>query len=282
MQKKKNNKPFLWAIVFLSIAGTIYLYFQNNKLNEKIASLNKAIFSNEHTSQHDEKFAQLDSLFLTGNYKKATALINTMQLDHNLTSNSEFIIRQKLLDEILLLKKHKKSPQKYTTNYLANNDNTSPLEKSTDSLRTALKTSSIEIKQLKNKLKKNAIAPQQHLDFKTSKGTPLYYIGDIKRGKANGQGVAVLESGSRYEGEWKNNMRHGKGHFFWNDGQHYKGDYLNDKRDGYGIYYWENGDRYEGQWQDDKRNGKGKFYNSKGKLKTTGIWENDKLKSKEK
>ena len=285
MRKKLNSSMFLWAIVLLSIAGLIYLNLQNNRLRSEITSLNEAIISSNHKVEYDQKFTQLDSLLLLDNYKKATTLIHEMNLDSNLTQNSKFIIRQKLLDEISILKKQKKRVYKSFINSAQKNTirNTSISKNSNDSLLVALETSSIEISQLKSELKNNSkSSSHQHLEFKTSKGTSLYYIGDIKKGKANGHGVAVLESGSRYEGQWKSNLRHGKGHFFWNDGQHYKGEYLDDKRHGFGIYYWENGDRYEGQWKDDKRNGKGKFYNSKGKLKTSGIWENDKLKTKEK
>ncbi len=285
MRKKLNSSTFSWTIVLLSIVGLIYLNLQNTRLRNEITSLNEEIISSNHRVEYDQKFTQLDSLLLLDNYQKATTLIHEMNLDSNLTQNSKFIIRQKLLDEISILKKQKKRAYKPFISSAQKNAirNTSISENSNDSLLVALKTSSIEISQLKNELKNNSKnSPQQHLEFKTSKGTPLYYIGDIKKGKANGHGVAVLESGSRYEGQWKSNLRHGKGHFFWNDGQHYKGEYLDDKRHGFGIYYWENGDRYEGQWKDDKRNGKGKFYNSKGKLKTSGIWENDKLKTKEK
>ncbi|MEL6306466.1 MAG: response regulator, partial [Bacteroidota bacterium] len=31
-------------------------------------------------------------------------------------------------------------------------------------------------------------------------------------------GVALLSTGSRYEGQWKNNQRHGQGTFYWPDG----------------------------------------------------------------
>lgn len=52
-----------------------------------------------------------------------------------------------------------------------------------------------------------------YLSFKSGKGNTVYYVGEIKNDMANGKGIALFGTGSRYEGEWKNNLRHGKGLF---------------------------------------------------------------------
>ena len=122
----------------------------------------------------------------------------------------------------------------------------------------------------------------EYITFKSSKGNRLHYVGQVKNKKANGYGIAILDSGSRYEGDWKDNKRHGEGVFYWIDGQHYEGSYVDDLRSGKGTYYWINGEKYVGQWENDMRNGSGTFYGKDGNILTKGVWENDELMSEDK
>jgi len=131
---------------------------------------------------------------------------------------------------------------------------------------------------MRNKLRNKAIG--EYLTFSNTKGSQMHYVGQVKNGKANGFGVALLNTGSRYQGAWRNNQRHGDGSFYWADGQYYIGSYSNDLRNGQGTYYWPNGEKYVGQWKDDKRNGEGVFYGKDGAIITSGIWKNDKLADK--
>ena len=64
-----------------------------------------------------------------------------------------------------------------------------------------------------------------YLTFSDSKGIKIHYVGEVKEGKALGQGVGLYSTGSRYEGEWQDNLRHGDGTFFWPDGEYYKGSF---------------------------------------------------------
>ncbi len=279
MKKLNINKP-LALVAIIATLTAIYSTYQYNSLKKETFSVTDKPLAT--TNSLENKATLVDSLLLSGAYEKALEISEQFHEDSLYISDPNFLIKNKMTQEILalnkkvehyqILKSHNKSPE-INFNTSASKDLTK------DSLAIALKASNTELENLKSQLGKNK-SDETKLEFKTSKGTSLYYVGDVKNHKANGYGVAVLESGSRYEGFWKNNMRHGKGHFFWNDGQHYNGDYKKDKRNGFGIYYWENGDRYEGEWKDDKRNGKGKFYNKKGKLKAEGVWKNDKLSTK--
>lgn len=49
------------------------------------------------------------------------------------------------------------------------------------------------------------------------------YYGDIKNGKAHGNGVINFINGSKYEGKFKRNMFHGKGMFTDKNGEVFKG-----------------------------------------------------------
>jgi hypothetical protein len=48
-------------------------------------------------------------------------------------------------------------------------------------------------------------------------------------GVYNGEGLAVLDNNSSYEGEFLNGLPHGKGLFTWADGVTFDGDFLNGK-----------------------------------------------------
>lgn len=144
-----------------------------------------------------------------------------------------------------------------------------------DSLNFVLEKTRVQLTRLSRQLKQKSFG--EYLTFKSKKGNQLHYVGQVKNGKANGFGIALLDTGSRYEGEWKDNQRQGEGTFYWADGQYYVGTYEGDKRSGFGTYYWPNGEKYAGEWKEDKRSGTGKFFDADGDIVTGGRWQDDKL-----
>lgn len=145
-----------------------------------------------------------------------------------------------------------------------------------DSLVFILEKKQVQLNGLRRQLQQGSYG--EYLNFKSKKNTQMHYVGEVTNNMANGNGIALLDTGSRYEGEWKDNARHGEGKFYWADGEYYIGSYSNDKRNGLGTYFWPNGEKYVGHWADDKRNGSGIFYGSDGNVVTKGLWKNDKLK----
>ena len=117
----------------------------------------------------------------------------------------------------------------------------------------------------------------QHLTFTSREGNTVHYVGEIADGQANGEGFALLSTGSRYEGTWLNNHKHGEGTFHWSDGAYYVGQYAFGQRSGYGTYHFPDGGKFVGQWSGDLRNGQGVFYNKKGKVVAKGVWQDDQL-----
>jgi len=55
---------------------------------------------------------------------------------------------------------------------------------------------------------------------------------------ANGIGIYLWSSGTKYAGEFKNYRPHGQGTYTWIDGTKYIGELLNNKRHGQGTYKW--------------------------------------------
>lgn len=144
-----------------------------------------------------------------------------------------------------------------------------------DSLSFALEKAQMRTKSLSSQLANKT--DTDYLKFATNEGIEVHFVGEADKGKANGKGVGLYTTGSRYEGEWQENLRHGEGVFYWPDGEYYIGSFVNGERSGQGKYYWPNGDMFTGEWKDDKRNGEGTFFAKDGKTVASGTWENNKL-----
>ena len=145
-----------------------------------------------------------------------------------------------------------------------------------DSLSFALQRAEMQIRTLEGRLRKNSGG--NYLTFPSRQGNEVYYVGEVRDGKANGRGVALLSSGSRYVGEWRDNRKHGVGEFHWPDGAVYEGEYVDDQREGEGTYHFpDHGGTYVGGWEDDLRNGRGIYYDDEGEVVARGVWEDDEL-----
>ena len=274
MQGKKLIS-ILSLIALLASIVAIYFVIQNSKLKSSNNELLQESTNVEQINQYQMKLASIDSLAMNGNYSMALNDYVNLEKDTSLAKYFDLRIRIKLTKKLAQL------PTANNVNIKERNyqgmDITGSIQQKGGiiSPNLTLKEAQQEIKNLKAQL--SSSNTNDYLTFKTTKGTNLHYLGGVKNNKANGYGIALFETGSRYEGQWKDNNRHGNGKFYWDDGQIYEGAYRNDRREGHGIYYWENGEKYVGEWKEDQRNGVGKFYNKRGKLKASGIWKDDKL-----
>ncbi|MGB3799582.1 MAG: hypothetical protein WA952_07170 [Lewinella sp.] len=144
-----------------------------------------------------------------------------------------------------------------------------------DSLTFALQKAELQIRNLQGQLRRTSGG--NYLTFDSHEGNAVYYVGDVRDGQATGRGVALLSSGSRYQGEWRHNEKHGFGEFHWPDGAYYEGEYENDERSGEGTYHFPGGEVFVGEWEDDLRNGPGIFYDADGEVVAQGDWVDDEL-----
>lgn len=144
-----------------------------------------------------------------------------------------------------------------------------------DSLTLALRQARAQVTDLQRRLR--ATTGPHYLTFPSREGNQTYYVGEIRAGQADGRGVALLSTGSRYEGEWRGNQKHGAGTFHWADGARYEGEYDNDRRSGQGTYHFPDGSVYVGGWRDDLRHGAGTLRNARGKVVAQGNWRADEL-----
>lgn len=161
----------------------------------------------------------------------------------------------------------------------------SDLTKKTDSLinakqqiREAYNDTLLELRQTV-KRKEEKLSQKEKvkvLQFKSSNGQTVHYLGEVEDGKANGGGVGIWSTGSIYKGDWKDNRRHGKGTIENQNGERYVGDWKEGVREGEGEYFWPSGERYTGEWKNNKRHGKGSLYDRDNNVQYEGEWKNDK------
>lgn len=288
-----SSKRFLLTLVLLVAAAVAAGYFFDRSLalEEELAS-EQAV--SDQVAERLDGLTQLgvaDSLFHARQYSKAVNAYRELTADTTLSELSVAIdgridhARRLIrisgrLDTLSTLASRRARP---TTQSIAaaapKSVERMPLERSRpnqyDSLTFALRKAEMQIRNLEGRLSANSGG--NYLNFSSKQGNDIFYVGDVKKGKANGRGVALLSSGSRYIGEWRDNQKHGVGEFIWPDGATYEGEYEEDRRSGEGTYHFPSGEVFVGEWEDDLRNGEGVFYDEDGEVVAKGIWEDDEL-----
>ncbi len=277
--KKRIVIPYL----LLAAATVVSLFFMfraqgyQNQLQKK-QQINERL---THTLSNYEEVTRIDSMLVEGNYSGALSSYNESLT--RLDDGKEIIpLHIAIAEKMMALKEEERQLDTIAAisvdSLTASAALSSKELRKYDSINFILKKTKVQLNSMRKQLQQKSFG--EYLTFKSKKGNRMHYVGRVKNGQANGTGIAILDSGSRYEGEWQDNQRHGQGAFYWKDGEYYVGNYANDKRNGLGTYYWPNKEKYVGQWKDDKRNGKGTFYSKDGK-EITGVWKEDKLMDQE-
>lgn len=297
---RKSGSFFLYLILALASFAAVY-YFLRFKALKNDLELGRAqalSLKAAEMSTFIERLSAVDSLIIDGNYNGAKLAYEELldQIPENEDFNSAIELRMKSLKKYSSMRQKlwnyetQEPYQEFAEIIAAKNHQNDSLSKrlstlkgdqkdQVDSLIFALEKAYSRAKSLSGQLSQKP--KNGHLDFTGAKGVSIYYVGELKDGKAYGEGIAMYSDGSRYEGNWENNQRHGEGTFYWPDGEYYKGSYKKDQRHGMGNYYWPNGDMFSGEWKKDKRNGEGTFYGKDGKT-VNGLWKNNKLVDREK
>lgn len=228
-----------------------------------------------------EQLKDIDAVLLKGEYQQALSAYEAKSTEVEIAEDAGIEMRVALVKELLRLQ-YENRLGRFREEQTAENDPVQiPQELAfeeqsrADSLSFALEKARVQLQCLRRQLAEKSFG--EYLTFTNNTGSRMHYVGQVKHGKANGYGVALLNTGSRYVGEWKDSRRHGEGTYYWPDGEYYKGTFKDDKRNGEGTYYWPNGEKYVGHWKDNKRSGEGVFYGNDGKVIADGIWKDDKL-----
>ncbi|MGB3149862.1 MAG: hypothetical protein WBB27_04300 [Maribacter sp.] len=284
-----NNKKttiITYSSLAIAIVVAIFFMFKSNGLQKELKQSNNNKAAIDKAIKSYQQLLQIDSILVKGQYELALKAYNDEMKDKDMDDIAGVQLRIDIAEQLLRMKVERGSNQVGEVKL----DSLDSIQSSRlfknreikryDSLNFAFEKTKVQLEGMRSQLKNKSFG--EYLSFKSSKANQMHYVGQVKSNQANGRGVAILNTGSRYEGEWKANKRHGEGTFYWPDGEYYVGSYLNDQRNGLGTYYWPNGEKYVGQWKNDKRNGKGVFYGKDGKEITSGIWKNDKLAEEDK
>ncbi|WP_421807229.1 MORN repeat-containing protein [Flagellimonas sp.] len=275
----KLKKYTFFILLAVLAVGTVFFVAKSLKLKKELALTKEQNQTLTKKLESHEQLVKIDSLLLEGDYDGAIASYQTNLLtagkENNMVIPLRIALAEKLRNKDISLNTAVVDETEKQDSLPVSRWSEETAIRTYDSLNFSLEKTKVQLARLKKQLQQKSYG--EYLTFTSQKGNQLHYIGQVKNGKAHGFGVALLETGSRYEGEWENNQRHGEGTFYWPDGEYYVGTYQNDKRSGYGTYYWPNGEKYTGQWKDDKRSGTGKFYDAEGEIVAGGEWSDDKL-----
>ena len=265
-------------------------------MQKKVAQLTSDTELAQIEANHLRHIISMDTLLLNDRYDLALAETNDLLGSVKDSALIELLANHE--DVILLMQKHWNNSQQQPSlpsfpsseltlkrpvamqDPIENEDSLMAMQDKLDSMAFALQKAKVFADKLQVQVDENTAG--NYLSFKSRKGNSVYYVGDIKDGKANGTGVGLLSTGSRYEGQWMNNQKHGKGIFQWQDGALYDGEYRDDLRHGTGTYHWPNGEKFVGEWEKDVRSGDGTFYGTDGKMVATGLWRDDELVKRKK
>jgi len=285
MSRTKTNL-ILYSALGLAVVVAIYSMLKTQKLQRTLKGIQETVAAENILPKRSKTLVYIDSMLIKGDYRSA---INAYKEEYGNViddENPEIKFRIALAEQLMGLTNdtvYSDSTARGSVNVntgLDGNWISAPSGvRAYDSLRFVIKKTRVQLEKIRKQLKKKSLG--KYLTFKNTKSRKVHYVGQVRNNKANGYGVAILDTGSRYEGEWLDNLRHGQGSFYWKDGQYYEGEYENDRRNGKGSYFWPNGEKYVGGWKNDQRDGEGLFYSKAGKI-TKGTWKNDKLIQEEK
>ncbi|MEJ6007638.1 hypothetical protein WG899_18980 [Paucibacter sp. AS339] len=91
-------------------------------------------------------------------------------------------------------------------------------------------------------------------------GKPIVsFVGPVKAGRAEGQGILRLPGGGVYEGDFKDGLRQGHAVLRGGNGFIYEGDFVGGKPSGAGKARFGNGDSYEGGYRAGYMDGEGQY-----------------------
>lgn len=106
---------------------------------------------------------------------------------------------------------------------------------------------------------------------KQGQGKAIYnngssYEGQFQNYLRHGAGTLTLSDGTKYEAQWKNDERHGKGSELCPDGTTFEGSYLYGMRHGHGKMTWPEGSQYMGNFERGRANGEGELLRTDGSV----------------
>mgnify|MGYP001059421303 CR=1 FL=1 len=198
MSKLKKVNILSYAAVAILAFVCIYFVYQTITLKREVSNLIDANINLVNNGE-EEAMSRADSLLIAGKYEDA--LDNYQQLSQNNGLNTE--LRKTITTRLLSLKNqiaktNKRDSIPESDKSATNSQEAGSSIKDIDSLSFALEKAQMQLKSVREQMSQNTFG--KYITFKSTKGNRLHYVGGVKNKKANGFGIAILDSGSRYEG----------------------------------------------------------------------------------
>lgn len=278
---------------------------ENNACNTSIINTNLDNTVNSNTNQNSYNKARTDSLYQKETFYKTIDEKNLNELCNNYKNNGfnnanrnpnsnnykemENQLKQKMESESLAKFLNPSEPEKIyeskmsdfskkmvsflrspkNANFINNNNNNdieNPKINKTNKNEMSGKHHNLE----------NEFSDNEQNDFQSQSLSCDIYIGEFKRGVADGYGRLFTRTGEWYIGYFKNNQKQGEGELHFPDGSFYIGSFKNNQIEGDGKYFFKDGSHFSGNFKEGKFSGKGKMAWSDGR-KYNGLWENHAL-----
>ncbi|MGL5695268.1 MAG: MORN repeat-containing protein [Peptostreptococcaceae bacterium] len=101
------------------------------------------------------------------------------------------------------------------------------------------------------------------------------YIGEFVNDEKEGRGKCLFTNGNTYTGGFKADLMNGIGEMLYKNNDEYIGGWENGHKHGHGIYKWSDGTIYIGDFKKNKREGAGICFDKEGNIIYDGEWKNN-------
>ncbi|MEN1783791.1 MAG: hypothetical protein AAGF77_01520, partial [Bacteroidota bacterium] len=211
----KTYRPITVLSVLLCLALGLMLYYRwtANQKGERLTEVSDKIASLERQIELQRQLSKADTLLVQGRYEDALTHYENQEATIIENEGVGVALRMAIAERLLAFEDGlvPKSNAKEAEVEVDSSEVKAPITTLTlhqmDSLVFALEKAKVQVTRMRKQ--RQSKSSGAYLTFTNSKGSKLHYVGEIKNGKANGYGVALLNTGSRYVGEWKDNQRFG-------------------------------------------------------------------------
>lgn len=100
----------------------------------------------------------------------------------------------------------------------------------------------------------------------------IYFEGDFAKGKKDGRGTYITQTGKVYRGFWRNDLQNGPGEELFENGEVFSGDFSQGIKQGFGELLTAKGKLFSGNWQLGLKSGSFSIYDLDTKSLTEKIY----------
>ena len=213
---KLRSKSLLTTLVLFIVSGCLALYFfvRTQVLQNELKATRTTVAEQTKKEELVVSLQGIDDLLLQGQYQQALEDYEN-QLSSADSTALPIIEKRIQLTRSLMAMQQTIHENNRSTDDTVTVDSTAIAMISTpdeirkfDSLQFAIEKIKVQLDNAQQQLKQKAFG--EYLTFTNIKGNTIYYVGEVRNKMANGKGVALYSTGSRYQGSWKAPVSYGR------------------------------------------------------------------------